>query len=272
MATAASTGKVEAIRYARERQVPFFGICLGLQCAVIEFARNVVGLDDANSTEIESNCRYPVICLLDEQYDITNLGGTMRLGASDCLLQEGSRIRQAYGSPLVSERHRHRYEFNNQYRQQFSANGMVFTGTNPDGKLVEAIELANHPWFVAVQFHPEFKSKPTKAQPLFRGLVQASLARREQKKSEPGRMRSNGSSVVSRCTPPPVSSAGLPTLPLSVRRGSPDPAARATAGLPLHKATRRPAFVRVRSRARAQRTGGVATFESLFSALPPGPR
>lgn len=191
-------GKLEAIRYARERQVPFFGICLGLQCAVIEFARNVVSLQDANSTEIDGNTRHPVICLLDEQYDITNLGGTMRLGASDCVLSEGSRIRQAYGSAVVSERHRHRYEFNNQYRQQFSANGMVFTGTNTNGKLVEAIELTNHPWFVAVQFHPEFKSKPTRAHPLFRGLVQASLARRElKKKAEAARGRTAAGVAVS---------------------------------------------------------------------------
>jgi CTP synthase len=183
-------GKIEAVRFARERGVPFFGICLGLQCAVLEFARNVVGLEDANSTEIDSDCRHPVVCLLNEQYDITQMGGTMRLGLYPCALQEGSRIHQAYGAPLVQERHRHRYEFNNQYRQQFTAHGMVFSGTSPDGKLVEAVELLSHPWFVAVQCHPEFCSKPTQAHPLFRAFVKASLERREaRKKAEAARAR-----------------------------------------------------------------------------------
>jgi CTP synthase len=174
-------GKIEAIRYARERQLPFFGLCLGLQCAVIEFGRNVVGLPDANTTEIDPDCRHPVVCLLDDQYSITHLGGTMRLGSYPCKLVEGSRAHQAYGSLLVHERHRHRYEFNNQYRQQFSAHGMVFSGTSPDEKLVEVIELPDHPWFVGVQCHPEFKSKPTQAHPLFRGFIQASLNRRERR-------------------------------------------------------------------------------------------
>jgi CTP synthase len=183
-------GKVEAVRFARERGIPFFGICLGLQCAVLEFAQNVVGLENANSTEIDSDCRHPVVCLLNEQYDITDMGGTMRLGLYPCALQEGSRIQQAYGAPLVHERHRHRYEFNNQYRQQFAAHGMVFSGTSPDGKLVEAVELANHPWFVAVQCHPEFRSKPTQAHPLFRSFVKAALDRREaRKKAEAARGR-----------------------------------------------------------------------------------
>jgi len=183
-------GKIDAVRFARERRVPFFGICLGLQCASIEFARNVVGLADANTTEIDRNCRHPVVCMLDEQYDITHLGGTMRLGSYPCALTEGSRAHQAYGNLLVHERHRHRYEFNNQYRQQFAAHGMVVSGTSPDGKLVEVIEMPEHPWFVAVQCHPEFKSKPTQAHPLFRGFVQASLARREaRKKTEPARAR-----------------------------------------------------------------------------------
>jgi CTP synthase len=177
------SGKIEAIRYARERGVPFFGICLGLQCAVIEFGRNVVGLDDANTTEIDSNCQHPVVCMLDEQYDITDLGGTMRLGAYPCMLQEGSLAHRMYGSLLVQERHRHRYEFNNQYREQFAEHGMSFSGTSPEGQLVEVIELPGHPWFLAVQCHPEFKSKPTAAHPLFRGFVKASMERREQKKS-----------------------------------------------------------------------------------------
>jgi CTP synthase len=176
-------GKIEAIRFARERQVPFFGICLGLQCAVIEFSRNVLGLEEANTTEIDSDCRHPVVCLLDEQYDITNMGGTMRLGSYPCLLKEGSRAHQAYGATVVHERHRHRYEVNNQYRPQLAEHGMSFSGTSPDGQLIEVIELPEHPWFVAVQCHPEFKSKPTAAHPLFRSFVQASLTRREQKKT-----------------------------------------------------------------------------------------
>lgn len=170
-------GKIEAIRFAREMQVPYFGICLGLQCAVIEFARNVLGLADASSTEMEPNTRHPVVCLLEEQAGITRLGGTMRLGSYDCVLAEGSKAWQAYGASLVRERHRHRYEFNNAYRQQFINHGMLISGTSPDSSLVEVIELADHPWFVAVQCHPEFKSKPTQAHPLFRGLVQASLER-----------------------------------------------------------------------------------------------
>jgi CTP synthase len=176
-------GKIEAVRYARERGVPFFGICMGLQCAIIEFARNQLGLEDANTTEIERNCRHPVVCLLNEQYDITHLGGTMRLGSYPCVLKEGSRSHKAYGSLLVHERHRHRYEFNNHYRPQFEEHGMDFVGLSPNGELVEVIELADHPWYVAVQCHPEFKSKPTQAHPLFRGFVQASLQKREQKKS-----------------------------------------------------------------------------------------
>jgi CTP synthase len=188
-------GKVEAIRFARERGVPFFGICLGLQCAVIEFARNVVGLEDANSTEIDSNCPHPVVCLLNEQYDITQLGGTMRLGLYPCVLAEGSKIRAAYGSERVQERHRHRYEFNNQYRQQFAAHGMAFSGTSPDGKLVEAVELPGHPWYVAVQCHPEFRSKPTQAHPLFRSFVRAALDRREaRKRAEAARARAAAAS------------------------------------------------------------------------------
>jgi CTP synthase len=185
-------GKIEAIRFARERGVPYFGICLGLQCAVIEFARNVVGLEDANTTEIEGACRHPVVCLLDEQFHITDKGGTMRLGSYNCILAEGSLARRAYGSPEVHERHRHRYEFNNQYRNQFMAHGMVFSGTSPDGQLVEVIELPGHPWFLAVQCHPEFKSKPTAAHPLFRGFVEASLKRREQKKTDAARARAAG--------------------------------------------------------------------------------
>jgi CTP synthase len=184
-------GMIEAIRFARERQAPFFGICLGLQCSVIEFARNVLGLGEANSTEFDQNCRHPVVCLLDDQYDITDKGGTMRLGSYVCDLVEGSEAHQAYGKLRVEERHRHRYELNNRYLKQLAVHGFVVSGTSADGKLVEVIELQGHPWFLAVQCHPEFKSKPTAAHPLFRAFVHASLARREAKKTVEGvRMRS----------------------------------------------------------------------------------
>jgi CTP synthase len=181
-----SSGKIDAIRYVRERKVPFFGICLGLQCAVIEFARNVVGLKDANSTEFDKSTPYPVVCMLDEQYAITDKGGTMRLGACDQVLTEDSLAQQAYKSVKVQERHRHRFEFNNQYRMQFEANGLIVTGTSPNGKLVEVIELKDHPWFLAVQCHPEFKSKPTAAHPLFQGFIHACVARHESKKKAEG--------------------------------------------------------------------------------------
>ncbi|MBI1832554.1 MAG: CTP synthase [Planctomycetes bacterium] len=177
-----STGKIDAIRYARERKIPFFGICLGLQCAVIEFARNVCGLKDANSTEFDRNTPYPVVCMLDEQFSITDKGGTMRLGSYDTILTDGSLAHQAYKALRIAERHRHRFEFNNQYRMQFEANGLVVTGTSSNGKLVEVIELQGHPWFLAVQCHPEFKSKPTKAHPLFHSFIHACVQKRESKK------------------------------------------------------------------------------------------
>lgn len=180
-------GKVLAIQYAREHDVPFFGICLGLQCAVIEFARNVAGLADANSTEFNKATPDPVVCLLDAQRQVTQLGGTMRLGAYECVMREGSRAAKAYGATKVSERHRHRYEFNNAYREVFASHGLEVTGTSPDGALVEVVEMPAHPWFVAVQCHPEFKSKPTRPHPLFRGFVEAALARSRAKKSEPPR-------------------------------------------------------------------------------------
>jgi CTP synthase len=176
-------GKVAAIKYARERKVPFFGICLGLQCAVIEFARNVLGLADANSTEFDRNCADPVVCLMDEQHEVVNMGGTMRLGAYEQRLAEGSLAQRAYGDLEVSERHRHRFEFNNGYRDRFLRAGGLITGTSPDGGLVEVIELRDHPWFLAVQCHPEFKSKPTAAHPLFRDFVRASLDKRAGKTS-----------------------------------------------------------------------------------------
>ena len=176
-------GKVEAVRWARERGVPFLGICLGMQCAVIEFARNVVGLEGANSTEFDRDTEHPVICLLDEQRNITLKGGTMRLGSEECRLLEGSRSAEVYDSTVIHERHRHRYEFNNAFRQQFEAHGLSFAGLSPDGALVEMIELPSHPWFVAAQFHPEFKSKPTQAQPLFAGFIGAAVQRKSQKSS-----------------------------------------------------------------------------------------
>lgn len=172
-------GKVEAIRYARERGVPLFGICLGMQCAVIEFARNVCGLSKAHSTEFEKNTTDPVICLLDEQRTITDKGGTMRLGKQEAKLAPESLAAACYGTEVVFERHRHRYEFNNAYRQQFADRGMLFAGTSPDGALVEIVELPDHPWFLAVQYHPEFKSKPTQAHPLFTGFIRAAIKRHE---------------------------------------------------------------------------------------------
>jgi len=171
------SGKLEAIRFARERQIPFFGICLGMQCAVIEFARNVMGLTGAHSTEFDKDTPHPVICLLDEQRSITDKGGTMRLGAHDAILDPHSRAAACYETTKISERHRHRYEFNNVYRQQFAAHGMLAAGTSPDGALVELIEIPEHPWFVAVQYHPEFKSKPTAPQPLFDGFIGAAIER-----------------------------------------------------------------------------------------------
>ncbi|MSR80538.1 MAG: CTP synthase [Gemmataceae bacterium] len=169
------SGKVEAIRYAREKGIPFFGICLGLQCAVIEFARNVAKLDRAHSTEIDPDSSHPVVCLLDAQHAITNLGGTMRLGNYPCSLKDSSLAAESYGKDLIQERHRHRYEFNNHYRESFQKLGMVFTGLSPDSKLVEIVEIPSHPWFLAVQFHPEFKSKPTASHPLFNAFVAAAL-------------------------------------------------------------------------------------------------
>ncbi|MFN3148954.1 CTP synthase [Bremerella sp.] len=171
-------GKVEAVRYARERGIPFLGICLGMQCAAIEFARNVVGLEGAHSTEFDKHTPHPVICLLDEQKNITDKGGTMRLGTQPCSLEEGTYARESYAEEEISERHRHRYEFNNVYRDQFKSHGLRFSGLKPDKSLVEIIEIEEHPWFVAVQFHPEFKSKPIQAHPLFAGFVGAAITRR----------------------------------------------------------------------------------------------
>ncbi len=171
-------GKVQAVRFARQRGIPFLGICLGMQCAVIEFARHVAGLAGAHSTEFDKDTPHPVICLLDEQKQITDKGGTMRLGAQPCVLQPSTRAWDAYGQALIHERHRHRYEFNNDYRRRLEEHGLVVSGTSPDGRLVEIVELSGHPWFVAVQFHPEFKSKPTAAHPLFRDFIGAAIQHR----------------------------------------------------------------------------------------------
>ncbi|NGP44711.1 CTP synthase [Bacillaceae bacterium SIJ1] len=169
-------GKIEAIRFAREQNVPFLGICLGMQLASVEFARHVLGYEDAHSAEIQPSTTHPVIDLLPEQKDIEDLGGTLRLGLYPCKLQEGTLAHQAYEEEeVIYERHRHRYEFNNVYRQEMEDNGFVFSGTSPDGRLVEIIELKDHPWFVASQFHPEFRSRPTMPQPLFRDFIEASL-------------------------------------------------------------------------------------------------
>ena len=176
-------GKIEAIRYARENHVPFFGICMGLQCAVIEFARNVCGLKDANTTEIDTGSPHPVVCLMEEQKDLTHLGATMRLGAWDCKLKSGTKVAKAYGKSDISERHRHRFEFNNAYRQQIQDKGLVFAGTTPDESLVEIVELPDHPWYIAVQFHPEFKSQPFNPHPLFAGFIGAAVAGQNSKVS-----------------------------------------------------------------------------------------
>ncbi|MGG3799893.1 CTP synthase [Metabacillus fastidiosus] len=168
-------GKIAATKYARENKVPFFGICLGMQVASIEFARHVLGLKDANSSEIDPDTANPVIDLLPEQKDVEDLGGTLRLGLYPCKLEENSLAMEAYADEVVYERHRHRYEFNNDYRTAMEEAGFVFSGTSPDGRLVEIVEVKNHPWFVASQFHPEFTSRPTRPQPLFRDFVGASL-------------------------------------------------------------------------------------------------
>ena len=174
-------GKVNAIRYARENRIPFLGICLGMQVACIEFARHVLHLEGANSSEINPDTAHPIIDLLPEQKEIEDFGGTMRLGLYPCQLEAGSKAEAAYGRNLIYERHRHRYELNNEYRERLAEAGMRFSGTSPDGRLVEIIELDDHPWFVASQFHPKFTSRPNRPQPLFSGFVGASVKRTEQK-------------------------------------------------------------------------------------------
>ena len=166
-------GKIRAIEYARENKIPYFGICLGMQCAVIEFARNVLSFEAANSSEFDGKSDFPVIDLMPEQKDIEEKGGTMRLGLFPCKMPKGTISREVYGEEIVYERHRHRYEFNNEYRKEYKESGMFFSGLSPDDKLVEIVEIADHPWFVGVQFHPEFKSRPNRPHPLFVGFIKA---------------------------------------------------------------------------------------------------
>ena len=169
-------GKFVAIKYARTHNVPTFGICLGMQCMAIEFARNVLGYTDANSREMDEKTPHNVIDIMEEQKAITNMGGTMRLGAYECILDQHSKTFEAYKSEHIQERHRHRYEFNNDFREIFANNGMVFSGLSPDGKIVEMAEIKDHPWFIATQAHPELKSRPNKPHPLFKGFVEAAAA------------------------------------------------------------------------------------------------
>jgi len=168
-------GKIVAIKYARENKIPYLGICLGMQLAVVEFARNVAKLKDAHSSELNPETPYPVIDLMPEQKDIDALGGTMRLGLYPCKIKEGSKALEIYNDEIIYERHRHRYEFNNEYRDKLEEEGLIISGVSPDERLVEMIELKDHPWFIAVQYHPELKSRPTKAHPLFREFIKATI-------------------------------------------------------------------------------------------------
>jgi CTP synthase len=168
-------GKIEAIKYVRENNIPFFGICLGMQMATIEFARNVLGWKDAHSTEMKEYTKYPVIALMDEQKNIINKGGTMRLGSYACVLSKNTKAYKAYGTAEIEERHRHRYEFNNEYKSDFEKAGFKCSGINPDSGLVEIIEIPKHPFFVAAQFHPEYKSTVMNPHPLFKAFIKAAL-------------------------------------------------------------------------------------------------
>jgi CTP synthase len=166
-------GKLAAIEFARTHKVPYFGICLGMQMAIVEFARNVMGIEAAHSSELDGLTPEPVIDLMPDQKDLENMGGTMRLGLYPCKVKADTKAYAAYDAPLIYERHRHRYEFNNAYRCDFETAGLVFSGLSPDERLVEILELPEHPWFVAAQFHPEFKSRPTRPHPLFNAFVEA---------------------------------------------------------------------------------------------------
>jgi CTP synthase len=178
-------GKIAAVRFARENNIPFLGICFGMQMAVIEFARHACGLERANSTEVDPATPHPVIDLMTTQRGLTHKGGTMRLGAYPCVLEEGSRAQKLYNRRKTSERHRHRYEFNNTYREQLTKAGLVCAGVSPDDSLVELIELKHHPWFVGSQFHPELKSRPMECHPLFKGFIKAALQHRVGQRETP---------------------------------------------------------------------------------------
>ncbi|TMB00375.1 MAG: CTP synthase, partial [Deltaproteobacteria bacterium] len=178
-------GKITAVRWAREQKIPFLGICFGMQMAVIEFARHVCGLERANSSEVDPSTPHPVIDLMTTQRGLTQKGGTMRLGAYPCDLLEGSLARKVYSRRKISERHRHRYEFNNAYRERLEAGGLVLSGLSPDAGLVEMIELRDHPWFIGSQFHPELRSRPMECHPLFKGFIRAALHHRAQRREAP---------------------------------------------------------------------------------------
>ncbi|NLL81763.1 MAG: CTP synthase [Tissierellia bacterium] len=172
-------GKICAIQYARENNIPYLGISLGMQLAAVEFARNVLGLKDAHTTEVDENTPYPIIDLMSDQTDVQNIGGTLRLGAHPCKLKEATKAMELYNDQVIYERHRHRYGFNNEFREKMEQNGMIVSGVTPDDSLVEMVELKDHPWFIGVQFRPEFKSRPTKAHPLFKGFIAASIKNRD---------------------------------------------------------------------------------------------
>ena len=176
-------GKIRAVQYAREQLIPYFGICLGMQLGVVEFARNMCGMAGANSTEFDPNTPYPVIDLMAEQRSITDKGGTMRLGTYECNLISGSRCEEIYGQPRISERHRHRYEFNSAYKEVLEEKHLKAGGESPDGKLVELVEYTDHPWFVGCQFHPEFKSRPMEPNPIFTSYIKACLEYSQRRKS-----------------------------------------------------------------------------------------
>ena len=168
-------GKITAIKYAREHKVPFLGLCLGMQLSIVEYARNVAGLDGAHSIELDPNTQYPVIALMPDQNGVEDIGGTLRLGSFTCVLDKTSKAYELYGEELIHERHRHRYEVNNDYRAILAEHGMTLSGLSPDGRIVEMIELKDHPFFIATQAHPELKSRPNRPHPLFKGFVEAAL-------------------------------------------------------------------------------------------------
>ena len=182
--TRGTEGKIVAIQYAREQKIPFLGICLGMQMAIVEFARSVLGYKDAHSIELAPDTTHPVIALMEEQNGVVNIGGTLRLGAYPCRLKKDSLANRLYGEEEISERHRHRYEVNNDYREELEKNGMILSGLSPDGRIVEMVEISDHPYFIGTQGHPEFKSRPNKAHPLFRGLIQAAVTYREQEEQK----------------------------------------------------------------------------------------